>query len=82
MADSEDLEVKTNDMGLATYLNLKGFKYRAHWSDNTHWWVFEAAPGITGWYDKWLGYEATVEPREYNRVFGKLKKELVLSRPE
>lgn len=81
IAMKEVTDFETNDMGLATFLELKGFThYKIYWRDNTHFWVFSETDECTEAIALWMRYAAVVEPREYNRVFGRLKKGLLSSR--
>jgi hypothetical protein len=75
-------ELETNDLGLASFLTLNGHRHiRTQWRDGVHFWFFTIDEDVSELFDRWLNHEATAELRGYNRIFGRLKRGLVASRP-
>lgn len=70
---------KTNQMGLVSFLKLEGHTPQSiRWEeDDTCYWYFDKSDSLLGLVDQFLGGESKVEPREFNRIFGLTRKELM-----
>lgn len=82
----EDLDpeefYRTNDMAMATYLKLEGHPSQTVlWHGGTCYWVFRISDRLLDLADGFVGGDARVEPREYNRVFTQTKREFYDSKP-
>ena len=67
---------RTNEMSLATYLEMRGHALQViRWESNTCYWVFRVTDAILDDIEDFSSGNALVEPREYNRVFTRVKRE-------
>ena len=69
-------------MALVTYLKIKGFEHSSPvWAVGTCYWTFDTSPDLRRHVDLFMAKASLVEPTEYNRVFGEVKREFYDSRP-
>lgn len=74
---------RTNDMALVTFLRMQGHSVQeVRWEDQTCYWFFMIIGTLTTDLDAYTGGTARVEPKEYNRVFGRTKREFYDSQPQ
>lgn len=74
---------RTNDMSMATYLKVRGHVTQAvDWKSGTCYWIFRVSDLLLDEVDRFLGGDALIEPKEYNRVFTQTKREFYDSKPD
>ena len=77
MTDEDD-DFNTNDMGLAAYLVLLGYRcIGTKWEGKSCYWTFKELPGVTKAIDEWISHSVLVEPRAYNGKYKELKYQLM-----
>ena len=73
---------RTNDMAMATYLKLQGFPVQViEWKSGTCYWIFRVSDFMLDELEKFQEGRAMVEPREYNRIYARSKREFYDARP-
>ena len=81
-AVTEVQNYRTSDMALASFLKFSGHEpQQVGWEGDTCYWTFRETPNLLAVVDKFAAGEALVEPKEYNRLFGKTKREFFDSEP-
>lgn len=82
-ADTTVVTYRTSDMALASYLKHEGHDaQRVEWENDTCYWFFRDTPHLLKSVDTFAEGKAMIEPREYNRIFGKTKREFYDSEPD
>lgn len=84
MATATELGLyRTSDMALASILKYAGFEAQeVVWADSTCYWYFRETEGLLKEVDKFAAGDALVEPKRYNQIFGKTKREFYDSDPD
>jgi len=67
---------RTNDMGCAAFLSLSGHSVQKVDFDEkgTCWWWFVPVPALMEQIDMWTADTALVNPRDYTKHFGQIKR--------
>jgi hypothetical protein len=67
---------RTDDMAMATFLKMEGFTaQQVGWIGDTCYWWFNDGDALADCIEVFHNGEASVEPREYSRVYGLSKAE-------
>lgn len=81
-ADVDVGHYKTSDMALASYLKYMGHEpQKIAWDGDTCFWHFRETPHILECVDTFARGAALMEPKEYNRLFGRTKREFYDNEP-
>lgn len=81
MTTSEDY--RTSDMALTTFLKVSGHSpQRIVWEHGTCYWYFSSTQTLLAAVDTFLSGAARIEPREYNQMFTRTKREFYDSKQE
>jgi hypothetical protein len=79
---SLDEHYRSNDMAMVTYLKICGHSVqRVVWESGTCYWVFWVSDTLLDQVEVFIGGNALIEPREYNKVFNQTKREFYDSKP-
>lgn len=82
----EDVEWRTTDTSLATYLMIQGAEVkRFEWEKTFRWecyFVFTETDDLLDDVADYVGGAAQVEPRRFNLTYAQLKKRMFASKPE
>lgn len=82
MVMDTDTHWDTDDLALATFLFMKYELVKLDWREPSDcYFVFEATDELFNDAAEYSGGWATVNPREYMRVYGTLKRRMTQSRP-
>jgi hypothetical protein len=74
---------RTSDMALATFMKMRGHTaQRVAWEANTCYWYFAESMGLLELVDEFLDDRASVNPKEFNRVYGTTKSEFFEARKQ
>ena len=69
---------RTSNMALVSFLKVQGHAPQAiHWEGDSCYWYFDKSDPLLEQVDVFMSGVAKVEPKEYNRIFGLTKKELI-----
>ena len=69
---------RTSNMALVAYLKVEGHAAQAvRWEGESCYWYFDKSDPLLERIDTFMAGKALVEPKDYNRVFGLTKKELI-----
>lgn len=75
--DDPDEFHRVNDLALVAVLSLQGHTPQSMEMDGrTCYWIFRVSDGLMDVIDDFGSHRSAVEPREYNREFSRLKKEM------
>lgn len=83
MALTTRSDYRTSDMALVSYLKFLGHEPQdVVWENGTCYWIFVQSDGLISSVDTYASGQATIEPKEYNRLFGKTKREFFDNNPD
>jgi hypothetical protein len=78
---SEEGPFKTNDMAMATFLEMEGHTpQKIEFEGQNCFWYFLYIPSLVAAVDSFLSQTAMVTPQAYNRAFAAVKREMVDAR--
>lgn len=76
-----DEPFKTNDMAMATYLEMQGHPpQKVEFEGQNCYWSFLYIPSLVQEVEAFLSQSAMVTPQAYNRAFAAVKREMVDAR--